>query len=96
MQPHRLSDLSFFRSAMVGLLAGSVVAGMVMADEPRCIVVELFAVSSDAAVEPVAREIERFMAERGGLVVVRRFVDTSAEDRAAVEALARLLLSKEC
>ncbi len=89
MQPHRLSDLSFFRSAMVGLLAGSVVAGMVMADEPRCIVVELFAVSSDAAVEPVAREIERFMAERGGLVVVRRFVDTSAEDRVAVEALAR-------
>jgi hypothetical protein len=89
MQPHRLSDLSFFRSAMVGLLAGGVVAGMVMADEPRCIVVELFAVSSDAAVEPVAREIERFMAERGGLVVVRRFVDTSADDRAAVEALAR-------
>lgn len=54
----------------------------------RCIVVEVFARAGVAGDDAAFEAAEAFAAERPGLVVVRRFPDVSADDRAAVEALA--------
>jgi hypothetical protein len=58
------------------------------AAEQRCLVVDVFAASTDGAAEPLMAAIEAFAEQRKGLVVVRRFVDTVPEDRAAWAAAA--------
>ena len=58
------------------------------AAEPRCLVVDVFAVSTDEAAGLLTARLEAFAAERGGIAVVRRFVDTVPEDGAALAAAA--------
>jgi glutaredoxin len=72
--------------ALILLLAP---AGVLVAGEPRCVVVNLYAASDDPAADAITRDAEACAEEQGGVVVVRRFVDASAEDRAAVEAVAK-------
>ena len=60
----------------------------VQAAEPRCLVVDVFAASTDESADPVMARLNAFAAEKGGIVVVRRFVDTVPEDRAALAAAA--------
>jgi hypothetical protein len=60
----------------------------VQAAEPRCLVVDVFAASTDEAADPLMARLNAFAAERGGIAVVRRFVDTVPEDRAALAAAA--------
>jgi hypothetical protein len=60
----------------------------VQAAEPRCLVVDVFAASTDESADPVTARLNAFAAEKGGIVVVRRFVDTVPEDRAALAAAA--------
>ena len=58
------------------------------AGEPRCLVIDVFAASTDEAAGPLMMRLEAFAAERGGITVVRRFVDTVPEDQAALAAAA--------
>jgi len=52
------------------------------------LVIDVFAASTDEAAGPLMTRLEAFAAERGGIAVVRRFVDTVPEDRAALAAAA--------
>lgn len=58
------------------------------AAEPMCVVVDVFATSTDEAAGPVMARLQAFAAERGGIAVVRRFVDTVPEDQAVLAAAA--------
>ena len=58
------------------------------AAEKRCLVVEVFAAADLAAAEPRVCRLEVFAAERGGVMVVRRFTDTVAEDHALLAKIA--------
>ena len=58
------------------------------AGEPQCLVVDVFAASTDEAAGPLMARLEAFARERGGITVVRRFIDTVPEDRAALAAAA--------
>ena len=60
----------------------------VPAAEPRCLMVDVFAASTDEAAGALMTRLEAFAAERGGITVVRRFIDTVPEDRAALAAAA--------
>ena len=75
-------------SVAAGLLAFAAWCCLGRADEPRCLVIDAFTSSSDAAAEPVVRAAEAFASERGGVIVIRRFVDKLDEDRRMVEAIA--------
>ena len=71
------------------LLAGAVTAAAFAADaEPRCVIVEVFGRADVAGDDAAFAAVQRFAAARPGLVVVRRFPDVAADDRAAVAALA--------
>ncbi len=59
------------------------------ASEPRCVVIDVYAASTDETAEPLVTKLEAFAKERAGLVVVRRFIDTVAEDRDALAAAAK-------
>ena len=75
----------------VALLAAVVVSTPALAApaaEPRCLTIDVFAASADEAAGPVMTRLEAFAAERGGITVVRRFVDTVPEDQAALVAAA--------
>ncbi len=74
---------------LVALMLLLAPAGVLLAAEPRCVVVNLYAAAADPAAETIARATEACAEEQGGVVVVRRFVDASAEDRAALEAVAK-------
>jgi hypothetical protein len=63
-------------------------SGPLAAAEPRCVVVDLYAASTDEAAGRLMGGLEAFAADRGGLTVVRRFVDTVPDDRAALAAAA--------
>ncbi len=69
---------------MVIVLLWSVVAE---AAEPRCLVVDVYAASTDESAVPLTAKLEAFAKERRGVVVVRRFIDTVKEDREALEAV---------
>jgi hypothetical protein len=73
-----------------GLAVAAALAAAVSAAEParRCIVVEVFARAGEAGDDAALEAAEMFAADRPGLVVVRRFPDVSADDRAALAALA--------
>jgi hypothetical protein len=58
------------------------------AAEQRCFVVDVYAAATDEGAAPLVAAIEAFAADRGGLTIVRRFVDTVPEDRAALAAVA--------
>ncbi len=75
----------------IALLAMPVCLPPAMADpaaDPRCLAIEVFAAAADDAAGPVMTRLEAFAAERGGITVVRRFIDTVPEDRAALAAAA--------
>jgi hypothetical protein len=75
----------------IALLAMPVCLPPAMADpaaDPRCLAIEVFAAAADEAVGPVMTRLEAFAAERCGITVVRRFIDTVPEDRAALAAAA--------
>jgi hypothetical protein len=55
--------------------------------EPRCLVVDVYAASTDESAVPLTAKLEAFAKERGGVVVVRRFVDNVKEDQAALVAV---------
>ncbi len=55
--------------------------------DPRCLVVDVYAASTDEAAVPLTARLEAFAKERGGVVVVRRFTDTVKEDQAALVAV---------
>lgn len=55
---------------------------------PRCLVVDVYTHEGESAEDAAFRAVEGFAASRRGLVVVRHFLDASAEDRAALAALA--------
>ncbi|MFM7136796.1 MAG: glutaredoxin family protein [Planctomycetota bacterium] len=79
------------RLTAIFLLAAAVfpVPGLAApAAEPRCLVVDVFAASADEAAGPLMTGLEAFAAERGGITVVRRFIDTVPEDQAALAAAA--------
>jgi hypothetical protein len=59
--------------------------------EPRCLVVDVYAASTDESAVPLTAKLEVFAKERGGVVVVRRFIDTVEEDRVALAAVATKL-----
>lgn len=68
-----------------------VVATVAFAAEPsvtRCVVVDVFTHETAAEEDPAMEAVEAFVAGRRGLVVVRHFLDASAEDRAALDKLA--------
>ena len=73
---------------LIGWVLVLSLANPLRAAEPRCVVVNVFAAGTDVAAEPVVRAAEAFAVDRGGVSVIRRFVDASAEDRAAAEAVA--------
>jgi hypothetical protein len=54
----------------------------------RCVVIDVFASERDVAAQAAIQGVERFAAERGGIVVVRRFLDASVDDRADLAKLA--------
>lgn len=56
--------------------------------EPRCLVIDVYASATDAAADRLVSRLQAFAGRHGGLQVVRRFVDTSPEDRAALQAAA--------
>jgi hypothetical protein len=79
------------RLTAIALLAIPVFLAPAMAApaaDPRCLAIEVFAAAADEAVGPVMTRLEAFAAERGGITVVRRFIDTVPEDRAALAAAA--------
>jgi glutaredoxin len=57
--------------------------------EQRCITVDLYAAAADEAAGRLAAGLEAFATDRGGLTVVRRFIDTVPEDREALVAAAK-------
>ena len=59
------------------------------AGEPRCLLIDVYTLSTDEAVGELVAELEAFAADRAGLKVVRRFVDTVPEDRESLLAAAR-------
>jgi glutaredoxin len=75
--------------AVIVALTLLVVMGATVADsaEPRCLVVDVYAASTDDSAVPLTAKLEAFAKERGGVAVVRRFIDTVAEDRAAFTAI---------
>jgi hypothetical protein len=76
------------RSPLAAWIACSVLASGAAAAEPRCVVVDVFAAATDEGAAPLVAALEAFAAERGGLTIVRRFVDTVPEDREALAAIA--------
>lgn len=68
----------------------AVLAAASSAAEPptRCVIVDVYTHETDAAEEPAFTAAEAFAATRRGIVVVRHFLDASAEDRAALDKLA--------
>ena len=79
------------RLTAIALLAIPVFLAPAMAApaaDPRCLAIEVFAAAADEAVGPVMTRLEAFAAERCGITVVRRFIDTVPEDRAALAAAA--------
>ena len=79
------------RLTAIALLAIPVFLAPAMAApaaDPRCLAIEVFAAAADEAVGPVMTRLEAFAAERGGITIVRRFIDTVPEDRAALAAAA--------
>jgi hypothetical protein len=74
--------------AAIALLAWAVVPLAADDTEPRCLVIDVFAASTDEAAGPLTARLEAFAAERGGVCVVRRFIDTVPEDQAALAAAA--------
>ena len=79
------------RLTAIALLAIPVFLAPAMAApaaDPRCLAIEVFAAAADEAAGPVMTRLEAFAAERGGITVVRRFIDTVPEDRAALAAAA--------
>jgi hypothetical protein len=58
------------------------------AAEQRCVVVDVYAESTDEASGRLLAAVEAFAAERGGLTVVPRFIDTVPEDRETLAAVA--------
>ncbi len=74
--------------AVLAVAASSTPGISAPAGEPRCLVIDVFAASTDEAVGPVVTRLEAFAAERGGITVVRRFVDTVPGDQAALAAAA--------
>jgi hypothetical protein len=79
------------RLTAIALLAIPVFLAPAMAApaaDPRCLAIEVFAAAADDAAGPVMTRLEAFAAERGGITVVRRFIDTVPEDRAALAAAA--------
>ncbi|MDA0255579.1 MAG: NrdH-redoxin [Planctomycetota bacterium] len=74
---------------IVWLVGWSLVTGVsTAAVEPRCVVVDLYATSTDEAAAPVLARLEAFAAGRDGLIVVRRFPDTVPADQEALAAAA--------
>jgi hypothetical protein len=79
------------RLTAIALLAIPVFLAPAMAApaaDPRCLAIEVFAAAADEAAGPVMTRLEAFAAERGGITIVRRFIDTVPEDRAALAAAA--------
>lgn len=77
------------RFIVAAVLVAAVTGAATAADrEARCVVVEVFARSRDAGDARLLAELERFAADRKGVSVLPRFVDTSTEDRESLEALA--------
>jgi hypothetical protein len=79
------------RLTAIALLAIPVFLAPAMAApaaDPRCLAIEVFAAAADEAAGPVMTRLEAFAAERGGITVVRRFIDTVPEDQAALAAAA--------
>ena len=76
------------RCPLAAWIACSVLVAGAAAAEPRCIVVDVYAAATDEGAVPLVAAIEDFAAERGGLTIVRRFIDTVPEDREALAAIA--------
>jgi hypothetical protein len=72
-------------AVLSGVAALAAAAG---AAEPRCAVVDVYAASTDEAAGQLMTGLEAFAADRGGLTVVRRFIDTVSEDREGLAAAA--------
>lgn len=70
--------------SLIGWAAVAVVAG-----EPRCLVVDVYTRSTDEAAGRLVAELQAFAADRAGLRVVRRFIDTVPDDQEALLAAAR-------
>ena len=79
----RFSPLSLWFAA--GLL---LLATVGLASEPRCIVIDVYTETIDEAAGQLVSQLEAFAAGRGGLKVVRRFIDTVPADRAALAQVA--------
>lgn len=54
----------------------------------RCVVIDVFASERDDSVQAAVQAVEDFAAKRGGVVVLRRFLDASADDRGDLAKLA--------
>lgn len=54
----------------------------------RCVVLDVYAREDDAAEDRVVTAVEAFARDRGGLVVVRRLIDSNPDDRDAFAKLA--------
>ena len=83
--------LAGMRSSAVAVVAGYLLAAMSVAGEPaaqRCVVVDAYASEGDDAGDAAIRAVGEFAAGRPGIVVVRRFLDASAGDRADLARLA--------
>jgi len=74
-------------SSFIAIAAASVVTAGDEADR-RCVVIDVFASERDESAAAAIQGVERFAAERGGVVMVRRFLDASADDRADLAKLA--------
>jgi hypothetical protein len=85
---------SIVRTLLLAVVSASIAVAVTGAatagDEAarRCVVIDVFASERDESAAAAIRAVERFAAERGGIVVVRRFLDTSVEDRADLAKLA--------
>jgi hypothetical protein len=82
--PPRSAGLRWLAAGFVALAAAAAAA------EPptRCVVVDVYTHETDADEEPAFTAAEAFAAARRGVVVVRHFLDASADDRAALAQLA--------
>ena len=76
-----------FRHLLCWFVAGAAVGAG--AGEPRCLRIDVYTLSTDEAAGGLVAGLEAFAADRAGLKVVRRFVDTVPEDRESLLAAAR-------
>jgi len=76
------------RLAVAWLVAIATTACAAAPPATRCVVVDVFTHETAADEEPAVDAAEAFAAERRGVVVVRHFLDASADDRAALAKLA--------